>query len=157
MLLNTVRTGRSQNVHRYLPVAHRTAVCPFLMLGLHSWITDITVHLFLFTKWRCTAGAEVQLHALLPLALDGGQLSPLYQATWPMGKNGGTHWIWGWVGPRASMDVLEKREASCPSRNSTQVHPVHSQSLDWLCCLGSCPDSWHTAKYHSVNQCPHYS
>jgi hypothetical protein len=30
----------------------------------------------------------------------------------------GTHWIEGWVGCRAGMDVLEKRKFSCPCQAS---------------------------------------
>jgi hypothetical protein len=29
-----------------------------------------------------------------------------------------THWIGGWVGPRASLDILEKRKISCPCWDS---------------------------------------
>jgi hypothetical protein len=31
-------------------------------------------------------------------------------ATVPLGKDPGTHWIGSWVGPRAGLDVTEKRK-----------------------------------------------
>jgi hypothetical protein len=40
----------------------------------------------------------------------------------------GTHWIGGWVGPRAGLEVMEKRKTSCPYRepnpDSSAIHPV---------------------------------
>jgi len=33
-------------------------------------------------------------------------------------NNPGTHWRWGWVGLRASLDVLERRKISFPCRDS---------------------------------------
>jgi hypothetical protein len=33
------------------------------------------------------------------------------------GKNPGSHWIGGWVGPRDGLDVLEKRIISYPYRD----------------------------------------
>jgi len=42
------------------------------------------------------------VHIFLTLALDGGEWS----ASCPReGKTPSTHWIWVWVGPRASLDV----------------------------------------------------
>jgi len=35
----------------------------------------------------------------------------------PLGKNTSTHWIGGWVGPRASLDVLEKIKIPCPYKD----------------------------------------
>jgi len=37
---------------------------------------------------------------------------------YPPLKNTGTQWIRGWVGSRAVLDVLEKREISCPLRDT---------------------------------------
>jgi hypothetical protein len=44
----------------------------------------------------------------------------------------GTHWIGGWVGPRAGLDAMEKREAVAPARNRTRtVQPVSRRYTDW--------------------------
>jgi hypothetical protein len=32
-----------------------------------------------------------------------------------------THWIGGWLGPRASLHAVEKRELSCPAGNRNPV------------------------------------
>lgn len=39
---------------------------------------------------------------------------PIY----PRGKNASTHWIGGWVGHSASLNVLDKRKISWPSQDS---------------------------------------
>jgi hypothetical protein len=40
----------------------------------------------------------------------------------------GTHWIGGWVGPRAGLDAVEKRQIF-PRRESNPGRPAHSPSL----------------------------
>jgi hypothetical protein len=60
----------------------------------------------------------------------GGQLHA--SATLPAVKNIGTHWIGGWVGPRAGLDGLEKRK--CVSWQFTLAIDLgswflHSKSL----------------------------
>jgi hypothetical protein len=43
-------------------------------------------------------------------APGGSEQSVSYPGHFPPGKEPlGTHWIWGWVGPRASLDSVEKR------------------------------------------------
>jgi hypothetical protein len=76
-----------------------------------------------------------QLHAFPTLALGGSEWS----ASWPNhfipGKRfPGTHWIGNWVGPRASLDTVEKRKISSLPGIKPQIfgHPAHSLSLQWL-------------------------
>jgi hypothetical protein len=74
------------------------------------------------TKWR-----RVVSLTLRPLYLWGR--SPL------------THWTGGWVGPRASLDLVAKRKKShhCPTGNWTLVVHLIAQSLYWL--------SYYTSRY----------
>jgi hypothetical protein len=48
-----------------------------------------------------------------------------------------THQIGGWVGPRANLDVGERRNISCPNREYNFGHPARSQSLYRLSYPGS--------------------
>jgi hypothetical protein len=47
----------------------------------------------------------------------------------------GTHWIWCWVGPRVSLDAVNRRKIPSPSRESNPgtpiVQPVASRYTDW--------------------------
>jgi hypothetical protein len=40
-----------------------------------------------------------------------------------------THWIEGWSGPEAGLDVVERRNISCPYRKSNAGSPARSASL----------------------------
>jgi hypothetical protein len=46
----------------------------------------------------------------------------------------GTHWIGGWLGPRAVLDAVVKRKIPSPCQESTPVtlivHPVASRYTD---------------------------
>jgi hypothetical protein len=42
----------------------------------------------------------------------------------PSGENPDTHWLGGWVGPGAGLDIFEKRKISCPSRDSNHELPT---------------------------------
>jgi hypothetical protein len=51
-------------------------------------------------------------------------------ALYPRGKDPGTHWTGGWVGPRASLNTsLRLEEKSSASVRDRTRHPVHSQTL----------------------------
>jgi len=59
---------------------------------------------------------EVQLHTFLTTALDGGEWSASHPSYYtPRERDPGTHWIGGWVGPRAGPEVVAKRIPSLPS------------------------------------------
>jgi len=45
-------------------------------------------------------------------------------ATLPLANIPDTHWVWGWVGPRASLDDLEKWNIF-PCWDSNLDHPAH--------------------------------
>jgi hypothetical protein len=58
-------------------------------------------------------GMEVQLHAYLISVLDVGEWSascPIHFT--PRESVPSTHWIEGWLGPRAGMDAFVKRNAT---------------------------------------------
>ena len=66
------------------------------------------------TPWRHIGKEEVQLHLFLTSPLDGGQWSTSRPSRFTPVKCAGTHPIGGWVRPRASLDILEKRKFVCP-------------------------------------------
>jgi hypothetical protein len=54
---------------------------------------------------------EVQIHVFLTLALVGGERSASVPGLFtPQERTHGTHWIGGWVGPRAGLDAVENRK-----------------------------------------------
>jgi hypothetical protein len=55
---------------------------------------------------KAYGGVDVQIHIFLTSALAGGQWS----ASLPGRITPGTHWIGGWVDPRAGLDDVEKRK-----------------------------------------------
>jgi hypothetical protein len=60
-------------------------------------------------------GVEVYLHAFLTSALDGGQWSASRLGRFtPKERAPSTHWIGGWVGPRAVLDTAVKRKIPTP-------------------------------------------
>jgi hypothetical protein len=69
---------------------------------------------------------EVYLHSFLTLALD---------VEWSASRPGhftreerdpGTHWIGGWMGPKADLDSVAKRKILCPCRELKTDHPACS-------------------------------
>jgi hypothetical protein len=64
-------------------------------------------------------GEEVQLHAFLTSALDGVEWSASRPGRFtPKERTPATHWIGGWVGPRAGLDAVVKRKIPSPCRDS---------------------------------------
>jgi hypothetical protein len=55
------------------------------------------------------------MHIFLTSALDGGEWSTSRPCRFTPGERApGTHWIGGWVDPRAGLDDLEKRKFLTP-------------------------------------------
>jgi hypothetical protein len=79
----------------------------------------------------------------LTSALDGSEWWASYTGRFtPRVKAPGTHWIGGWVGPRAVLDTVVKRKISSPHRELNPgtliVKPVAQRYTDWaVVALGS--------------------
>jgi hypothetical protein len=56
-------------------------------------------------------GVDVYIHIFFTSALDGGEWSASRPGRFTPGeRTPGTHWIGGWVDPRAGLDDMEKRK-----------------------------------------------
>jgi hypothetical protein len=73
---------------------------------------------------------EVDLHAFVTSALDGGEWSASRHGRFtPREIAPGTHWIGGWVGTRAGLDTEVNRKILSPCRDSNSDHPARSKAL----------------------------
>jgi hypothetical protein len=73
-------------------------------------------------------GVDIEIHILSTSALVGEWLASRIGRFTP-----GTHWIGGWVGPRAGLDDMERRQfLTLPGHNSepSVVEPVASRYTD---------------------------
>jgi hypothetical protein len=62
---------------------------------------------------------EVEFHAFLTLTVGAREWSASCPGCFtPRESAPGTHWIGGWVGPRASLDVVVKRKTPRPCQDS---------------------------------------
>jgi hypothetical protein len=60
---------------------------------------------------KAEGGEDVWIHTFLTSALDGGEWTASHPGRFTPGERApGTHWIGGWVGPRADLDDVEKRK-----------------------------------------------
>jgi hypothetical protein len=60
---------------------------------------------------KAYGGVDVYIHIFLTSALAGGEWSASHPGRFIPGKRApGTHWIGGWVGPRAGLDDVENRK-----------------------------------------------
>jgi hypothetical protein len=85
-------------------------------------------------------GGDVQIHIFLTSALLEGECSGSRPSRFTTGERAPvTHWIGGWVDPRADVDDVEKRKfLTLPGIElRTLGRPAHSQSLYRLRYPGS--------------------
>jgi hypothetical protein len=77
---------------------------------------------------------KVKIHAFLISELDASEWSTLFAGILlPGEKPPGTHWIRGWTGPTAGLDVMAERKSL--SFLETKPQPISSNSvneLSWL-------------------------
>jgi hypothetical protein len=74
----------------------------------------VNLKLPLYTSCRHIGGEEVLLHTFSTIELDGGEWSASLPDCFTSGERTcSTYRIGGWVGSRAGMDVLKKRDISC--------------------------------------------
>jgi hypothetical protein len=70
-------------------------------------------------EWRCSS-----THYLTS-ALDAGKWSASHPGRFtPRERTPATHWIGGWVGPRAVLDAVVKRKIHNPCRESNPRTPI---------------------------------
>jgi hypothetical protein len=89
---------------------------------------------------KAYGGVDVRIHIFLTSVLAGGQLSDLRPWRFTPGKRAHvTHWIEGWVGPKAGLGDVEKRKfLTLPGLEIWPLgRPARSQSLYRLCYPGS--------------------
>jgi hypothetical protein len=80
-------------------------------------------------EWRYSS-----THSLTS-GLDGGKWSASHPGRFiPRERALGTHWIGGWVGPRAVLDAVVKRKIPSPLRESNPRTPI--VQLVAQCCTG---------------------
>jgi hypothetical protein len=81
---------------------------------------------------KAYVGVDVWIHIFLTSAVVGGEWSVSRHGRFtPWERVPGTHWIGGWVDPRAGLDHLEKREfLPLPGLELCLLgHPARIQSL----------------------------
>jgi len=57
----------------------------------------------------------------------------------PSERTPGTHWIGGWVGPRAGLDTVSKRNISASAANRTPMS-IHKRNIEQAQTSGNPPD-----------------
>jgi hypothetical protein len=71
-----------------------------------------------YWEWRYSS-----THSLTS-ALDGGVVNFTTRPLYPQERAPGTHWIGGWVGPRAVLDAVVRRKIPSPHQESNPRTPI---------------------------------
>jgi hypothetical protein len=111
------------------PTQRKASTKNWLLTAPWCWsallATDCPCTYLSTTPWRRIGGVGVYLHAFLTSALDGGEWLASRPGRFTRSvKASSVHWIRGWVGPRAGLDVVEERKISiviAPAGNWTPV------------------------------------
>jgi hypothetical protein len=86
---------------------------------------------------------DVYIHTFLTSALAGGKWSASRPGRFTPGETAaGTHWIGGWVGPRAGLDDVKKRKFYS-YRDSNSVYSMKSVRLLKMYLNGSHEEGEH--------------
>jgi hypothetical protein len=81
----------------------------------------LTKHHAIKTHWW--SGGISQL--TLTSALDGGEWSASRPGRFISSERApSTHWVGGWVGPKAGLDTVSKRKIPNPRQESNPDHPI---------------------------------
>jgi hypothetical protein len=86
---------------------------------------------------------EVYINSFFDLSLDGGKCSASRPGrVTPRERAPGTHWTRGWVGLRAVLDAVVKRNIPSPRRESNPrtpiVQPIAQRYTDWAITAPVC-------------------
>jgi hypothetical protein len=90
----------------------------------------------LHTDMGMGEGKDVTVHAMPSCRMCTG-IPPTHwprqaPTALPPPKNPGTHWTENWVGPKTSLDVLEKGKISCPYRLRSTSKLKYTHIKKWL-------------------------
>jgi hypothetical protein len=104
------------------------SVRPYVKVS--RWFNSAPRHEGILGEWRYSS-----THSLTS-ALDGGEWSASRPVRFILRERApGTHWIGGWVGPRAVLDAVVKRKISSPRLESNartpNFQPVAQRYTDW--------------------------
>jgi hypothetical protein len=101
------RKLHNEKLHNLFSVKGKGKVVPVLFLNEHHALQGI------LGEWKYSS-----MHSLTS-ALDGGEWSVLCPSHFtPWERAPGTHWIGGWVSPRAGLDMVVKRKIPSSCRDS---------------------------------------
>jgi hypothetical protein len=114
----------------------RIEIYSYLNLGIYTCLiftkfcsfTSIIRNSFILTIYSILFLCLGLLYDLIMCNVSGRRHTP---AALSSGNNPGTHWLGGWVGPRAGLDLLEKKKYVVPTeiRNPDCPAPSYANSI----------------------------